>query len=150
MPSEPTELIEFLAPYPPEVQDLALDGRQYLFDLLSPVTELHYDATSAVCAGFCYSDKPSDNFVNLAVYSDHVTLIFAWGARLNDPEGRLKGEGNQVRNIRLKGMETLRDPYVLGLIEQASNNATQRSETFEPKRIVKVYQGAKRRPKPVG
>lgn len=148
MAPDPSELIEFLAPYPPDVQCLALDARAFLYDLLFPVTELHYDATSAVCAGFCFSDNPSDNFVNIAVYSKHVTLVFSWGAKLMDPQVRLNGEGKQVRHIRLQGIETLQDPYVLDLIRQASENAVQRSLSFEPITIVKVYAGPKRRPNP--
>ena len=148
MALDPTELIEFLAPYPPDVQCLALDARAFLYDLLEPVTELHYDATSAVCAGFCFSDNPSDNFVNIAAFSKHVTLVFAWGVNLIDPERRLKGEGKQVRHIRLQGIETLKDPYVLDLIRQASENGVQRSPSFEPTTIVKVYAGPKRRPNP--
>src|SRR5579862_1866766 len=108
MEERPRELVEFLAPYPEDVRNLCLEGRMVLLEMLAPVTELFYDATTAVCAGFTYTHKPADNFVNLAVYSDHVTLVFAWGARLSDPEGRLKGSGNQVRHLRLSGVDTLR------------------------------------------
>lgn len=142
----PTALIEFLAPYPPEVQQLTLNGREFLYRMLSPVSEIFYDANSAVCAGFLYTDSVRDSFVNFAVYSDHVTLIFQWGVNLKDPECRLKGGGSQVRHIRLAGMETLRDPYIVGLIEQASDQAKRPSGPFEPQTIVKVMSGNKRRP----
>lgn len=148
MSPAPTDLIGFLAPYPQQVQALALEGRQELLDLLAPVTELHYDATSAVCAGFCYTDNARDNFVNLAVYANHVTLVFAWGVHLADPDGLLKGSGHQVRHLRLMGIETLRDPGVVDLIRQAANNATRMSGEFKPATIVKVYSGPKRRPTP--
>ena len=145
--SEPVELISFLQPYPREVQELVLEGREFLIDLLSPVSEFHYDATSAVCAGFAYSSNVRDIFVNLAAYAKHVTLVFGYGATLHDLEGRLKGEGVQVRHIRLtKGMETLRDPYVLGLIAQAVANAKRGQDPFVPERIIKIYEGKKRRP----
>ena len=140
------ELVEFLQPYPPEVQRLTLEARKILLEMLSPVVELVYDATNAVCDGFAYTEKMRDSFVNLAVYSDHVTLVFQWGVRLEDPEKRLKGGGNQVRHLRLEGAETLRDPYVVGLIEQAANNAPRPSTEVEPKTLVKVYAGPKRRP----
>jgi hypothetical protein len=147
MSNDPTELIEFLAPYPGHVQDLMLDGRKELLGMLWPVNELVYDATSAVCCGFGYSDKTRDVFVNLAAYSGHVTLVFGWGVKLDDPENRLKGEGAQVRHLRLAGIQTLQDPYVVGLIRQAANNAAPPPEPFEPRKIVKVYEGPKRRPK---
>ncbi len=147
-PPEPTELIEFLAPYPHDVQELTLKGREFLYEMLFPVSEIFYDANSAVCAGFLYTESVRDSFVNLAVYSNHVTLIFQWGVNLVDPEGRLKGSGNQVRHIRLEGIKTLKDPYVMGLIQQASDQAKRPSGPFEPKTIVKVMKGNKRRPSP--
>lgn len=146
MPHDPTELVEFLAPYPPAVQELTLEARLRLHELVGPASELFYDATSAVCSGFSYTGKPEDNFVNLAVYADHVTLIFPWGVRLLDPAERLKGEGHQVRHIRLNGIETLQDPYVVELIEQAAAGAAQPPEPIEPIKYVKVYSGPKRRP----
>jgi hypothetical protein len=142
------ELTSFLAPYPPEVRALVLDGRQFLLDLLFPVNEFHYDATTAVCAGFGYTEKVREVFVNLAAFSKHVTLVFQWGARLDDSEKRLLGEGAQVRHIRLtKGVDTLRDPYVVELIRQAAGIAAHAPEPFNPTVIVKVYAGPKRRPK---
>ncbi|HWD39923.1 MAG TPA: DUF1801 domain-containing protein [Fimbriimonas sp.] len=149
MPVEdPAELVEFLQPYPLEVQELMLEGRRFLLDLLWPVTELFFDATQAVCSGFAYMGGVRESFVNLAAYSDHVTLVFGWGARLDDPEKRLNGSGNQVRHLRLKGMETLEDPYVVGLIRQASANAPKPDGPVEPKQIVKIYNGPKKRPGP--
>ena len=147
MDAEPAELIEFLAPYPPEVQRLTLEARLLLQELVGPASDLFFDATTAVCSGFSYTGEPRDNFVNLAVYPNHVTLIFPWGSKLDDPEARLNGEGKQVRNIRLKGIETLRDPYVRVLVQQAIALAVRPAIPVEPKRYVKVYQGPKRRPK---
>ena len=144
---EPAELIEFLAPYPQELQEEALKARQFLFDLLSPVTELHYDATAAVCAGFGYTPRLTDYFVNIAVYSSHMNLVFPWGGRLQDPERRLVGEGARVRHIKLRSAEDLKDPYVLDLISQAAESAPRRDNRESPTRVVKIYEGAKRRPK---
>lgn len=145
---EPNELIDFLAPYPPDVQELALAAREQLLEIVPPANEIFYDAMSAVCAGFVFTEKVKDCFVNLAVYGDHVTLIFQYGVRLHDPEKRLKGGGNQVRNIRLAGTETLRDPYVIDLVRQAADQAPRPSELQTPKRIVRVMNGPKRRPVP--
>ena len=145
---EPTALIEFLAPYPPEVQELTLQGRLALVEMLPNTSEIFYDANSAVCSGFTYTGKVSGNFVNLAVYADHVTLIFGFGVSLNDPENRLKGGGNLVRHIRLEGMKTLQDTYVIKLIQQASEEAPRPVEPVEPQTIVKVMAGKKRRPGP--
>ncbi len=141
-------LAEFLHPYPGHVQAFTLEARRYLKDLLEPASEIHWDACSSVCAGFTFTESTNDNFVNLSVYFDHVTLIFPWGVRHEDPDGRLKGEGTRIRHIRLAGMETLRDPYVVDQIFQAQAIAKRPSTPREPTTIVKVMNGPKRRPKP--
>jgi hypothetical protein len=146
--SEPLELIEFLAPYPDQLKELTLQGRELLAGMFPGANEIFYDANSAVCSGFVYTDSVRDCFVNLAVYSDHVTLIFGFGAALSDPEHRLKGGGNQVRHLRLAGIETLKDPYVAELIMQASDRSKRPAESQTPHRIVKVMNGKKRRPQP--
>jgi hypothetical protein len=146
MPPEPTALVEFLAPYPPEVHALTLAARLRLHQLVGPASDLFFDATSAVCSGFSYTGEPRDNFINLAVYAKHVTLIFPWGVRLADPGRRLKGEGNQVRNLRLRGLTTLDDPYVVDLIRQAAEAAPRPAIPIDPLVYVKVYTGPKRRP----
>ena len=146
MPLEPDELIEFLAPYPKEVQEFTLAARLRLHELVGPASDLFFDATTAVCSGFSYTGLPRDNFVNLAVYAKHVTLIFPFGVQLEDPEQRLKGEGNQVRNIRLAGLETLNDVYAVLLIKQAAAMAVKPQLPVEPVKYVKIYNGPKRRP----
>lgn len=144
---DPAPLVEFLAPYPPEVQALTLAARLFLVERYGPVVEVFWDATQAVCSALTYTGKDRDTFVNLAVYSNHVTLIFPWGVDLDDPECRLKGGGTRVRNVRLvEGMATLQDPCVLGLIDQACARAPRPAEPPEPSAIVKVMNGPKRRP----
>ena len=145
---EPADLVEFLAPYPDHVQQLTLDGRTVLLEMLYPVSEIFYDAMSAVCSGFTYTGIVRDSFVNLAVYADHVTLIFSYGVQLHDPESRLKGGGTRVRHIRLTGLQTLKDPYVVQLVKQAAEQAVRPLEPIEPRTVVKVMSGPKRRPKP--
>lgn len=144
----PTELVSFLAPYPASVRDLFLAGRALLLRRLRPVVEMHYDATSAVGAGFAYTGDLKGLFVNLAAFADHVTLVFAWGVKLKDRERRLRGQGNQVRHLRLESLDTLRDPYVLDLVDQAAANAPRPEGKVKSAIIVKVYAGPKRRPRP--
>lgn len=142
----PDALIEFLAPYPPHVRDAMLEGREILIELLDNPSELVFDATSAVCDGFAYTADVKGCFVNLAAYSNHATLVFGHGAALDDPLERLKGEGKQVRHLRMKGAEDLRDPYVRDLILQAERNAPRPDLPKPATLVVKVYAGPKRRP----
>ena len=73
-----------------------------------------------------------------------MTLIFSEGVSLADPEGRLKGEGVRVRNIRLKSREDLDDLYIRGLILEAAARARRPSQPVEPIDYVKVYEGPRR------
>ena len=128
--------------------------------LFSPINEIFYDAYSAVCIAVTPTGKERDSFVNLAVYSDHVTLVFQYGTSLADPEKRLKGGGKQVRHIRLAGIETLRDPYMVRLMKEAEAHVGKnlvadprthaglkdRAPVEEPTQTVKVMNGPKRRP----
>ncbi len=136
----------FLVPYPAEVRALMLAGRRRLLELLGPATDLIYDATSAVGAGFSYTGNPRDNVVNLAAYADHVTLVFPWGVKLKDPKKRLRGEGNQVRHVRLANLADLDDPVLVKLIEQAAALAPRGNAPPPRKPFIKVYAGPKRRP----
>lgn len=150
-PATPRELRDFLAPYPPDVRRAMLEGRKKLHALVGPGVDLLYDATSAVCAGVCYTDRPRDCFVNLAAFADHVTLVFGWGKGLPDPRGLLRGSGSQVRHLRLGSAADLDRPEVIALVEAAAARAA-RPDHGGPAtgKVVKVYRGPKRRPQAAG
>lgn len=139
------ELEEFLAVYDPKVQQMALDARLRLANIVGPANEFVFDATSAVCVAYGFTPKWGEAFVNIAVYPRHVTLVFGWGAELSDPEKRLKGEGKQVRHFRLVQPEILNDPYIVALIHEAATKAAKPEIVEEYKKTVKVYEGPKRR-----
>lgn len=141
MDPRPPALVEFLAPYPDAVQEVAYAARAILYARFAPVSEIFYDATQAVCLGFTYTDHERDNFINLAVYANHVSLIFPYGAQLDDPEGRLKGTGTRARHTRLIGADDLEDRYLTGLISQARNRAVTPADPFPEATIVKSMKG---------
>ncbi|HEY6236276.1 MAG TPA: hypothetical protein VIW69_14350, partial [Candidatus Elarobacter sp.] len=74
---------------------------------LPGAVEMVYDSYNALVVGFGAEERPRDAVFSIAVYPDHVTLVFIWGADLFDPGKLLRGEGNQVRHIRLDGPQTL-------------------------------------------
>ncbi|MBS1707501.1 MAG: DUF1801 domain-containing protein [Armatimonadetes bacterium] len=143
---EPPEYLEFLAPYPLLVQEQHRAARQKLATLLPECVEVIWDATQTVVTGWGFGDKTKDSFLGIAAYPKHVTLIFMYGVRLDDPERRLRGEGNQVRNLRLAGLETLDDPYVQKLIQQSVATAPTPTGDPTPRILVKQMAGPKRRP----
>lgn len=144
---EPEEYLQFIACYAPEVQQLHRDARKWFLNYLPPVIEIIYDATQTVTMGFSFTEKTGDHFIHLPMSKDHLNLGFTWGVKLDDPEGRLVGEGNQIRHIKLFDLAPLADPYVLGLIDQAVALAPHNDLVPVPQSIIKVMKGPKRRPR---
>jgi hypothetical protein len=143
---EPPEYLQFIACYPPEVQELHRKARKWFLNYLPPVIEIIYDATQTVTMGFSFTEKPSHHFIHLPMSKDHINLGFAWGVKLDDPERRLVGEGSQVRHVKLFDLEPLADPYILGLIDQAVALAPHNDQVTVPRSIIKIMKGPKRRP----
>ena len=57
---------------------------------------------------------------SLVLYPRWVRFFFLEGVAIDDPEGRLEGEGSLVRSIRLdQHAAILDDPYIRRLIGQA-------------------------------
>jgi hypothetical protein len=88
--------------------------------------------------------------LSLAVMPRWVTLCFTWGVRLADPDGLLKGEGNQVRHVRLMAAEALDDPSIDALIAQALTNAGRSIDPGDPHRLIIKSVSAKQRPRRPG
>jgi hypothetical protein len=144
------ELLEFLQPYGPDITKLALAARATILRE-EPATELIYDAYNAVTTAFSFSDRLSDAFCHVAVYTTYVNIGFMAGARLPDPSRRLEGSGRLIRHVRIRSENDLRDPAVRALIRAAI--ARGREEMVgEPRRpsnvraIVKAIYPKRRRP----
>jgi len=148
MLKEPPEYVEFLAPYSPEIQSLARGLRSRVLELLPPCIETIWDATNAVGVAFGFTERNADHFIHLPVYTKYVNIGFSDGASLSDPEGRLQGKGSRIRHLRLTALGDLEDPYVQNLIHQASANAVKGDGPIEPRSLIRVMEGPKRRPKP--
>ena len=101
-----------------EIIDLFHDLRDYILELYPDSNELLYH-THALTAVFCVSDKLSDAFCMLPVYSNHLNLGFNKGTLLKDPDKLLKGTGNLIRHIDVKHAKDYRNPKVKALIKEA-------------------------------
>ena len=75
----PPDLIKFLKPYNPAVQQLALSLRSLLLEEMAPCHENIYDAYSAVAIGYGPTDRLKDGVLHIAVYARHVNLGFNQG-----------------------------------------------------------------------
>lgn len=101
-----------------ELIDLFTDLREYILELYPDCNELLYH-THALTAVFSISDKLSDAFCMLPIYTNHVNLGFNKGTLLKDPNKLLTGTGNLIRHIDVKHASDYRNPMVKALIQKA-------------------------------
>ena len=105
-----------------EVIDLFCDLRQYILELHPESNELLYH-THALTAVFSISEKLSDAFCHIPVYSEHINLGFNKGTLQKDSNKLLTGTGKLIRHIEVKKQNDYRNPKVKTLIEAAINLA---------------------------
>jgi hypothetical protein len=98
--------------------DLFCGLRQFIIGLYPGCNELLYH-THALTAVFSVSDKLSDAFCMLPVYTRHLNLGFNKGTLLQDPDRLLTGTGTLIRHIGIAAPEDYRNPKVEALIREA-------------------------------
>jgi len=101
-----------------EVVELFTNLREYILELHPDCNELIYH-THALTAVFSISDKLSDAFCMLPIYTNHLNLGFNKGTLLKDPNKLLTGTGNLIRHIDVKKTSDCRNPKVKALIQEA-------------------------------
>lgn len=101
-----------------ELIDLFKGLRTYILELHPGCNELVYH-THALTAVFSVSDKLSDAFCMLPIYTNHLNLGFNKGALLKDPHKLLTGTGNLIRHIDIKKAGDYRNPQVTALLQEA-------------------------------
>jgi hypothetical protein len=101
-----------------EIIDLFTDLREYILALYPDSNELVYH-THALTAVFSISDKLSDAFCMLPIYTNHLNLGFNKGTLLKDPNKLLTGTGNLIRHVDVKKTSDYRNPKVKALIQEA-------------------------------
>lgn len=101
-----------------ELIGLFTDLRAYILELYPDCNELVYH-THALTSVFSISDKLSDAFCMLPIYTHHVNLGFNKGTLLKDPHKLLTGTGNLIRHIDVKKTSDYRNPKVKALIKEA-------------------------------
>lgn len=101
-----------------EVIDLFNNLRQYILELYPDSNELLYH-THALTAVFSMSEKLSDAFCMIPIYTNHLNLGFNKGTLLKDPNNLLTGTGNLIRHIDIKETTDYRNSKVKALIWEA-------------------------------
>ena len=105
-----------------ELIELFIDLREYILELHPDANELLYH-THALTAVFSISEKLSDAFCMLPIYTNHLNLGFNKGTLLKDPNNILEGTGKLIRHIPVKIPKDYRNPKVKALINEAINFA---------------------------
>ncbi|TSJ43423.1 hypothetical protein FO440_04315 [Mucilaginibacter corticis] len=115
-----TDLLVFLRPFSPRMQELALWLRDFVWDEYLDCNELIYDNYNALAFGWSLSHKLGDTFCSIGVYSNETTHFgFYWGAHIADPQKILLGDGNQYRYVRIKEKADLPQQYIKELMANA-------------------------------
>lgn len=123
------QIASFIAKFDPAVAKQIRACRAALRKRLPTAVELVYDNYNFLVFGFCSTQRASDCVVSLPCSRKGVALCFIYGAKLPDPDGILRGGGNQVRFVRLEGPVTLKSPAV----ERALKAALAYARTPMPK-----------------
>jgi hypothetical protein len=144
------DLLKFIRPYPPEVQELALWLREWVWELYPSSNELIYDNYNAVAFGWSVTDKLGHTFCTVALAARYVHFGFYWGSEISDPEKKLLGKGSQYRYLIINRKSDLPRTYMRRLLKEAyANSLAKLKEGTQPVRgqtIVKSISAKKRRP----
>jgi hypothetical protein len=141
------QLRKFIAKFSPEVAAVARAALAKVRKRLPGAVELVYDNYNALAIGFGPSERASEVIASIALYPRWVSLFFLDGARLEDPDKRLKGGGNRVRHVVLTRATVLDEPALKRLFAQALEKARKPLPGRGPRRLVIKAVSAKQRPR---
>jgi hypothetical protein len=114
------QLAGFLAKFTPEIAARAKAAIAKMRARFPTANQMVYDNYNFLVVGFAPTDKPSEAIFSIALHARGVGLCFLQaGSKLTDPQKLLKGNGKQVRSIRLESADALDRPAVKSLMSQA-------------------------------
>ena len=141
------QVAAFISKFDPSVAKLTRQCRTILRKRYPSAIELVYDNYNALAIGYSPTERTSDCVFSLAVYPRNVILYFMYGRSLKDPNKLLQGSGRQGAFIRIDGPDTLNEPKVKQLLEQAIRNQRPTFASTGPGHTVVKSISAKQRPR---
>lgn len=101
-----------------EIITLFKDLREYILEIHPDSNELLYH-THALTAVFSISEKLTDAYCMINIYSNHLNLGFNKGTLIKDPHQLLAGTGNLIRHIPISTPADYRNKKVKDFINSA-------------------------------
>lgn len=141
------QLAGFLAKYDPAIERAFRDARARLQALLPGAVELVYDNYNGLVIGYGPSERPSEAILSIVAMPRWVTLCFIQGKALPDPHGVLRGDGSQVRNVRLASPADLESPPIRQLILEAVSRSSPPLDRTRPPLLIIRSISPKQRPR---
>ncbi len=99
--------------------DLFKDLREYVLEIYPDANEMLYH-THALTSVFSISEKLSDAFCMINIYTNHLNLGFNKGTLIKDPHKLLTGTGNLIRHIPVASPADYRNKKVKDLVKAAA------------------------------
>jgi len=124
-------MADLLAHFAPEVRNLALATRAYVFKMIPSIVE-QVDVKARII-GYGYGPKYADMVCMIMPTKAGVNLGIAYASELPDPKNLLEGAGKRHRHVKLKSKSDLESAALKSLLKAASAAATTRREKPEQK-----------------
>ncbi|WP_435577878.1 hypothetical protein [Gilvibacter sp.] len=145
------QLLKFIEPYDEHIQNLALELRNFITDLVPEANELIWDNYNAVAMAYSKSEKLKDAFCHIAIYSGHVNFGFNRGAELTKTSIKLNGKGKLIRHLSVKDFQSFPKEEIQSMIWEAVGisenlNSALIDKKSQPKSIVMSISEKKIRP----
>ena len=144
------DLLKFIRPYPPEVQEMALWLREWVWNLYPDCNELIYDNYNAVAFGWSLTERLGHTFCSVALMAKYVHFGFYWGSEIADPDHILQGKGAQYRYLAVSRRSDFPKTYIKRLLREAYANSLAKvkdqRELVTGKTITKSISAKKKRP----
>lgn len=98
--------------------DLFMGLRDSVWQQYPEANEILYH-THALTTVFSISEKLSDAFCHIPIYTAHLNLGFNKGTLLPDPQQVLQGTGKLIRHIPIKEVSDFQNGAIAQLIQEA-------------------------------
>ena len=141
------QLAGFIAKFDPALARNATAILAKMRRCLPGATELVYDNYNALAIAFGPGLKPSEAIFSIALYPRWISLFFADGKALRDPEKLLQGSGTRMRHIVLRTPGDLDSSGVAALMAQALRKAPTPIEPGARRRLVIQAVADRQRPR---